>query len=61
MSLLESLDGPSDLKQLDDEQLRQLCAELRGTIISTVAETGGHLGSSLGVIELTVALHRLLD
>ncbi len=61
MSLLESLDGPRDLKQLNDEQLRQLCAELRGTIINTVADTGGHLGSSLGVIELTVALHRLLD
>ncbi len=61
MSLLESLEGPSALKQLNDEQLRQLCAELRGKIISTVADTGGHLGSSLGVIELTVALHRLLD
>jgi 1-deoxy-D-xylulose-5-phosphate synthase len=41
--------------------LLQLCAELRSTIIQTVANTGGHLGSSLGVVELTVALHRLLD
>ncbi|HYI21696.1 MAG TPA: 1-deoxy-D-xylulose-5-phosphate synthase [Candidatus Limnocylindrales bacterium] len=61
MSLLETLDDPRALKQLNDDQLRQLCAELRGTIINTVADTGGHLGSSLGVIELTVALHRLLD
>jgi 1-deoxy-D-xylulose-5-phosphate synthase len=61
LSLLETIDNPRDLKQLSPQQLRQLCAELRGTIISTVAGTGGHLGSSLGVVELTVALHRLLD
>jgi 1-deoxy-D-xylulose-5-phosphate synthase len=61
MSLLENLSGPADLRRLDDLQLRQLCRELRGTMISTVASTGGHLGSSLGVVELSVALHRLLD
>ena len=61
MSLLATLDGPHALKELDDRQLRQLCAEIRGVIIQTVANTGGHLGSSLGVVELTVALHRLLD
>ncbi len=61
MSLLASIDSPKDIKQLDDQQLRELCAEIRGTIIRTVAKTGGHLGSSLGVVELTVALHRLLD
>ena len=61
MSLLASIENPSDIKQLDDQQLRALCAEIRGTIIRTVAKTGGHLGSSLGVVELTVALHRLLD
>ncbi len=61
MALLESITDPRDLKQLSDAQLRELCAEIRGTIIQTVAKTGGHLGSSLGVVELTVALHRLLD
>ncbi|MEX2547509.1 MAG: 1-deoxy-D-xylulose-5-phosphate synthase [Chloroflexota bacterium] len=61
MSLLASIESPRDVKQLDDQQLRALCAEIRGTIIRTVAKTGGHLGSSLGVVELTVALHRLLD
>ena len=61
MSLLASIDSPNDIKQLDDQQLRALCAEIRGTIIRTVAKTGGHLGSSLGVVELTVALHRLLN
>jgi 1-deoxy-D-xylulose-5-phosphate synthase len=61
LSLLASLDGPRGLKNLNEQQLRNLCAEIRGTIIQTVAKTGGHLGSSLGVVELTVALHRLLD
>jgi len=61
LSLLASIESPRDLKQLDEHQLRLLCAEIRGTIIQTVSKTGGHLGSSLGVVELTVALHRLLD
>ncbi len=61
MSLLRDLNGPADLKTLSEPQLLELCAEVRQTIIETVAQTGGHLGSSLGVVELTVALHRLLD
>jgi 1-deoxy-D-xylulose-5-phosphate synthase len=61
LSQLATLNGPRDLRKLDDEQLQELCADIRGTIIGTVAKTGGHLGSSLGVVELTVALHRLLD
>jgi 1-deoxy-D-xylulose-5-phosphate synthase len=61
LSLLADIKSPSDVKQLDELQLRTLCAEIRATIIQTVAKTGGHLGSSLGVVELTVALHRLLD
>ena len=61
MSLLANLNGPRDLRKLDDDQLLELCADIRGTIIGTVAKTGGHLGSSLGVVELTVALHRLLN
>ncbi len=61
MSILASLDGPAALRDLGRDELRQLCAELRTTIIETVAHTGGHLGSSLGVVELTVVLHRLLE
>lgn len=61
MPILDSIDGPEDLRRLSDLELVDLCAELRTRIIDTVAHTGGHLGSSLGVVELTVALHRVLD
>ena len=61
MSILRDLDGPADLRGLTEDQLVQLAAEVRETIIGTVANTGGHLGSSLGVVELTLALHRLLE
>jgi 1-deoxy-D-xylulose-5-phosphate synthase len=61
MAILPTLTGPADLRGLTEAQLTELAAELRQTIITTVARTGGHLGSSLGVVELTIALHRLLD
>ena len=61
MSILAELNEPADLRGLDDVQLAQLAAEIRDTIIETVAVTGGHLGSSLGVVELTLALHRLME
>jgi 1-deoxy-D-xylulose-5-phosphate synthase len=61
VTILSTLSGPADIKQLTDAELVVLCRELRGAIIETVAQTGGHLGSSLGVVELTVALHRHLD
>ena len=61
VTILTDLHGPGDLRGLTERQLAQLAAEIRATIISTVAETGGHLGSSLGVVELTIALHRLLE
>ena len=61
MSILSELQGPADLRGLSETDLRQLAVEIRETIIRTVAETGGHLGSSLGVVELTIALHRLLE
>ena len=57
--LLNDIAGPQDLKKLSADQLEQLCCELRAAIISTVATTGGHLGASLGVVELTVALHKV--
>ena len=61
MAILPSLHGPADLRGLTDPQLADLAQEIRETIIGTVAVTGGHLGSSLGVVELTNALHRLLE
>ncbi len=61
MPILPNIQGPADLRGLDEIQLAQLAVEIRDTIVRTVAETGGHLGSSLGVVELTIALHRLLE
>ncbi len=61
MTLLEHVDYPADLKQLSRPELKQLADELRAFIIETVSKTGGHLASSLGVVELTVALHTVFD
>ena len=61
MAILPTLSGPADLRGLSEPQLGQLAEEVREKIIETVATTGGHLGSSLGVVELTIALHRLLE
>ena len=61
MSILSDLQGPADLRGLSEAQLTELAGDIRETIIRTVAETGGHLGSSLGVVELTIAIHRLLE
>jgi len=58
---LESLNSPQDLKKLSLEQLSQLSSEIRQRIIEVVAHTGGHLASSLGAVELTIALHYCLD
>lgn len=58
---LDRVAGPSDLKALSDAELGQLADELRAETISAVSETGGHLGSSLGVVELTVAIHAVFD
>ncbi len=59
--LLSHVESPSDVKALKEEQLSQLCRELRDMMIETTAKNGGHLASSLGVVELTVALHRIFD
>jgi len=61
VTILQELQGPAELRGLTEQQLQELAADIRQTIIATVAETGGHLGSSLGVVELTIALHRLLE
>jgi len=58
-SVLPGIKGPEDLKKLSRKELLLLCAELREEIIGTVSRSGGHLGASLGVVELTVALHRV--
>lgn len=59
--LLAQIDGPADLKKLDQAQLVQLCEELRQFIVDNVSVYGGHFGASLGVVELTVALHYVFN
>ena len=59
--ILDRVSGPADLKGLTDADLAALAAELRQETIEVVSRTGGHLGSSLGVVELTVALHAVFD
>jgi 1-deoxy-D-xylulose-5-phosphate synthase len=59
--LLDDLDGPQDLRRLTAEQLRQLAQEIRAFLITNVSRTGGHLGPNLGVVELTLAVHRVFD
>ncbi|MCE8007680.1 1-deoxy-D-xylulose-5-phosphate synthase [Aestuariivita sp.] len=59
--LLDRVAGPQDLKPLTDRELSQLADELRQEVISSVSETGGHLGSSLGVVELSVAIHAVFN
>jgi 1-deoxy-D-xylulose-5-phosphate synthase len=61
MSLLETIHRPRDLKSLSVEQLDQLSEEIRAFLIHQVSRTGGHLGPNLGVVELTLALHRVFD
>ena len=61
MSLLRSVRSPADLKRLTGEQLTVLASEIRTELVNTVSRTGGHLGPNLGVVELTIALHRVFD
>jgi 1-deoxy-D-xylulose-5-phosphate synthase len=59
--LLETITGPGDLRELDDDELEQLAGEIRAFIVQSVSVTGGHLGSNLGVVELSLALHRVFE
>ena len=59
--LLPSIETPADLRLLSEDQLDELAAEIRKFIVDAVLKTGGHLGSNLGVVELTIALHRVFD
>ena len=60
-SLLDKINQPSDLKKLTPQQVEQLCAEIRHFLLENISKTGGHLASNLGMVELTVALHRVLE
>ena len=59
--ILENIHSPYDVKQLTNAETRRLCDEVRSFMVHSVAETGGHLASNLGVVELTVAIHRVFD
>ena len=61
MSIIERINSSDDIKKLNYDELVTLCAELREFLIQNVSKTGGHLASNLGVVELTVALHRVYD
>ena len=56
--LLDTISGPADLRELDYEELARLAEEIRRVIVETTARCGGHLAPSLGVVELTIAIHR---
>jgi 1-deoxy-D-xylulose-5-phosphate synthase len=61
VTLLECINGPEDLKGLSQDQLTRLAREIRDVLIETVTRTSGHLGPNLGVVELTIAIHRVFD
>ena len=61
MSVLQSITGPRDLRGLSDDELTTLASEIRDLLVSTCSRTGGHLGPNLGVVELTIAIHRVFD
>lgn len=61
MAVLERIDSPADLRALDPDELTELAREIRGFLVDRVSRTGGHLGPNLGVVELTIALHRVFD
>ena len=58
-NLLDKINSPADVKKLSDEQLKQLAAEIRQLLIEVISHTGGHLAPNLGVVELTLALHKV--
>ena len=61
MSIIERVNSSDDIKKLSEEELVTLCAEIREFLVKNVSQTGGHLASNLGAVELTVALHRVYD
>ena len=61
MNILNKINSPADLKLLSNQQLNALSAEIRNFLVENVLVTGGHLASNLGVVELTLALHKVFD
>src|SRR6187200_3414426 len=61
MGILESITTPRDLRGLSDDELTALASEIRDFLVQTCSRTGGHLGPNLGVVELTLAIHRTFD
>ena len=61
MSVLDRIASPRDLRRLSDDELDTLAGEIRAALVAAVSRTGGHLGPNLGVVELTLALHRVFD
>ena len=61
MTLLDGISGPHDLDNLTPEQLVELASEIREFLVREVSKTGGHLGPNLGVVELTIAIHKVFD
>ena len=61
MRILDSIQNPADVKKLTQPELDDLAAEIRQFLVENVSRTGGHLGPNLGVVELTIALHRIFD
>ena len=59
--LLSTINSPGDLKRLTQPELKQLADEIRGFLVENVSQTGGHLASNLGVVELSIALHRVFE
>src|SRR3977135_2336507 len=59
--LLDGIRSPADIKTLNEEELPQLAQEVREELIKVLSQTGGHLGPNLGVVELTIALHRVFE
>lgn len=61
MKILDTINNPSDLKSMGNDKLKQLCSEIRAYMVECCSENPGHLGSSLGAVEIAVALHKVLD
>ena len=61
MGVLESVSGPRDLRSLTDAELDLLASEIRDLLVRSTSRVGGHLGPNLGVVELTIAIHRVFD
>lgn len=61
MPIIDWVNSPKDIKDLNIDELNELCDEIRKMLVETVSKTGGHLASNLGVVELTVALHKVFN